>query len=78
MTIRRILIIIASIFNLFSSIFSIIAFFSVYPKIAMAYFFISLPIFAYCMLSSPKKILDTDLNNWTENYANNKLEASPF
>ena len=75
MTLRHSLLILTTLFNFICSIYSLIAFFSLFPKLALFYFFISLPITIYIILAKPNKLFDTPFSN---TFATDKLESNPF
>lgn len=59
MNLRWTLLTIAAVFNFITSCLSLYAFFAMFPKTALAYFLISLPVTIYCLTASPNKVLDT-------------------
>lgn len=75
MTIRKLLLTITTLINFICSIFSIIAFFSIFPKLATLYFFISLPLTIYVLLAKPNKVLDSP---FSDTFSTDKLSTNPF
>lgn len=61
MNLRHTLLVICAIFNFITSCLSLYAFFVMFPKTALAYFLISLPVTIYCLTAKPNKVLDTKM-----------------